>query len=269
MSHCSESDLILFYYGEADEDGRIRQHLEHCAQCAGALRALQDTLDAIAVPEAPARGDAYPADVWSRVSAALERADAARRAPPAGWFAGLSRLAAETSDNRPSWRRLALAAGLAAAVITAVVAGRSWPRRPVERSAAVAAEAGDPLARARRAAIGDHLERSEGVLLDVINSNGDRVDLSTAQAWAADLIESNRLYRHTAAHAGDSLVASVLDDLERSLLEIVHGPSVATAAQLEAMRSRLDAAALLFKVRMLADELHEQELAPVQPRKRT
>src|SRR5581483_4455738 len=142
-------------------------------------------------------------------------------------------------------------------------------RRRVERSAAVAAEAGDPLARARRAAIGDHLERSEGVLLDVINSNGDRVDLSTAQAWAADLIESNRLYRHTAAHAGDSLVASVLDDLERSLLEIVHGPSVATAAQLEAMRSRLDAAALLFKVRMLADELHEQELAPVQPRKRT
>ena len=61
----------------------------------------------------------------------------------------------------------------------------------------------------------------------------------------------------------------MLDELERSLLEIVHGPSTAMPAELDEVRARVDAAALLFKVRILADELHEREVAPVQRRKTT
>jgi len=51
----------------------------------------------------------------------------------------------------------------------------------------------------------------------------------------------------------------VLDDLERSLLEIVHSPSKATAANLDQLRRRIDAASLLFKVRVLGDELRQRE----------
>ena len=51
----------------------------------------------------------------------------------------------------------------------------------------------------------------------------------------------------------------MLDELERSLLEIVHGPSTLTPAELQALRVRLDAAALLFKVRVLHDELRGRE----------
>src|SRR5204862_534804 len=82
--------------------------------------------------------------------------------------------------------------------------------------------------RMRMAAISDHLERSERVLLDVMNASGARgahIDVSDAQGWAADLIDDNRLYREAAARAGDTMIADVLDDLERNLLEIVHGPS--------------------------------------------
>jgi hypothetical protein len=53
----------------------------------------------------------------------------------------------------------------------------------------------------------------------------------------------------------------VLDELERNLLEVVHSPSQITAAQLDDVRRRIDAAALLFKVRVLGDELRQRELA--------
>ena len=54
----------------------------------------------------------------------------------------------------------------------------------------------------------------------------------------------------------------MLDELERSLLEIVHTPSRATAAHLEEIRRRIDAASLLFKVRVLGDELRQREAMP-------
>ena len=51
----------------------------------------------------------------------------------------------------------------------------------------------------------------------------------------------------------------MLDELERSLLEIVHSPSRISAADLERIRRRIDAAALLFKVRVMSDELRQRE----------
>ena len=57
-------------------------------------------------------------------------------------------------------------------------------------------------------------------------------------------------------------MAAVLDDLERSLLEIVHRPSPIRAVDLDQIRRRIDAAALLFKVRVMSDELRQREGAP-------
>ena len=125
----------------------------------------------------------------------------------------------------------------------------------------------DSGARVRMAAISDHLERSERVLLDLLNAGAGTIDVRDEQVWAADLVGANRLYRQAALRAGDTMVASVLDDLERNLLDIVHGPSKLTPADLEQLRVRLDAAALLFKVRVLHDELRERETAPASPRK--
>ncbi len=91
--------------------------------------------------------------------------------------------------------------------------------------------------------------------------------VSDQQAWAADLIDSNRLYRDAAASAGDLFVANVLDELERSLLDVVHGPSTTDADATRGCPNPVDAVALLFKVRVLADELHEREFAPIPVRK--
>jgi hypothetical protein len=98
----------------------------------------------------------------------------------------------------------------------------------------------------------------ERVLTDIMNAPAGE-DISAEQRWAEDLVVTSRLYRQDAVDAGEHSVALVLDELERSLLEIIHTPSRATAANLEEIRRRIDAASLLFKVRVLGDELRERE----------
>ena len=97
----------------------------------------------------------------------------------------------------------------------------------------------------------------------------DSGDISSEQGWADDLLTTSRLYRQDALDAGEQSVATVLDDLERSLLEIVHSPSRISAADLEQIRRRIDAAALLFKVRVMSDELRQREEPPAPSTPRT
>ena len=250
MTHCTEDDLILHYYGEARGRSDVDQHLATCSECSIEYHSLVSTLEFVVPPEMPERGDSYPLDVWSRIRARLPE-------PRVPWWQAWFR-----------WETITAAAAVATVVVAAFVAGRMWPRpvpaASIARTSSLDASASD---RVRMAAIGDHLERSERVLLDLVNAQGDRVDVSDQQLWAADLIDSNRLYRDAATSAGDPLVANVLDELERSLLDVVHGPSTMTPAQLDDVRTQVDAVALLFKVRVLADELHERESAPVPPGK--
>ena len=149
----------------------------------------------------------------------------------------------------------------------AFVAGRGWERQPASPAVPTAAEAtrSAPSAEVTRrillTSVADHLDRSERLLIDIMNTP-DRSDIATEQAWADDLLTTSRLYRRDAIDAGEQSVATVLDDLERSLIEIVHSPSHISAADLEQIRRRIDAAALLFKVRVLGDELRQRDAAP-------
>ena len=257
MSHYSEDDLILYYYGEGRRRADIERHLAACGSCGAAYGQIAGTLSLVTAPEAPERDERYGLEVWQRIRHQLPEQETA------WWPAWLQ------------WDRLALAgaaAALCVMIIAAFVAGRLWPRQDLTLTKNGADTSADAGTRVRMAAISDHLERSERVLLDVMNASGARgahIDVSDAQGWAADLIDDNRLYREAASRAGDTMIADVLDDLERNLLEIVHGPSTLTPAQLEQVRVRLDAAALLFKVRVLHDELRERETAPALPRKTT
>jgi hypothetical protein len=253
MDHCSEDDLILHHYGEHQRAARVDRHLQSCAACADAFRGLAETLRLVVPGDVPDRNDRYGLEVWQRIRHRLPERD------------GVGFL---------HWIRANVVAAAAAAVLlvgVAFIAGRTWPRSGdsavgPQLSPALAGAAAE---RARFAAIADHLERTERGLLDLINAPDDVVDITAEQAWAGELIEANRLYRDAAVTEGDDTVAHVLEDLERSLLELAHGPSTLTAGQLEELRVRLGAAALLFRVRVLSDELHERVVAPVQNRKRT
>jgi hypothetical protein len=260
MGHYSEDDLILYFYGEHRRARRVSAHLEMCAACAAEYRTLAGTLALVEPADpAPARGDLYGLEVWQRVR---------HRLPPQDGTSGFA-----------AWFRLngfAAATAIVVLLVAAFVAGRMWPRsEPAARTPGVNMAAGDPAERARLVAIGDHLERSERVLLDVMNApaSADALDITAEQAWAGDLLDANRLYRDAATHAGDEDIAQVLDDLERSLLEVVHGPASLSAAELEQLQGRVAAATLLFRVRVLSNELRDRVSAPTQngtiPKNRT
>jgi len=157
-----------------------------------------------------------------------------------------------------------------ALVASSFVAGRlsmtstSAPAVAPTRTASV--DVSDPQL-ARRVlllSVADHLERSDRVLTDIMNSPA--ADLSVEQQWAGDLIAANRLFRQDAVDANEASVANVLDELERALLDVVHQPSDAPA-DLDQIRRRIDSAALLFKVRVLSNELRQRELGPDAPLK--
>lgn len=263
MTHYSEDDLVLYYYGEGRNRTAIERHLDACAACAAAYRDVAGTLTLVTAPETPERGDRYGIEVWQRIR---------------------HRLPDDEDRNVPMWRmwlpgeRLAVLAAAACLVLAAFVAGRMWPadsRRsePAVLSGTAADNAPNVDVRERIlvSSVADHLDRSERVLTDILNSPA-LSDISAEQAWATDLLDASRLYRQDAMDLGERSVASVLDDLERSLVEIVHSPSTVSAADLEQIRRRIDAAALLFKVRVLGDELRQREgarAASTRPRTQT
>jgi hypothetical protein len=253
MRHYQEDDFILYYYGEGRKRPDIERHLDECGACAAAYREIAGTLSMIAEPALPERGEQYGLEVWQRIRHKLPEQEQP-------WWVEWFRI-----------ERLTLAGAVAVLVLAAFVAGRyrstpavvEAPAAPGQVAASPGGGAADANLRQRilLTSVADHLDRSERVLTDIVNTSGGR-DISTEQRWAEDLLTTSRLYRQDAVDAGEQSVASVLDDLERSLLEIVHSPSQISAADLEQIRRRIDAAALLFKVRVLGDELRQRESAP-------
>jgi hypothetical protein len=159
------------------------------------------------------------------------------------------------------FRWAAAGAALAGLLIVAFLAGRSYPpgRKPAEMAKKTDSHAGE---RILLVAVGDYLERSQMVLVELANANPKgTMDISSEQERAADLVSESRLYRQTAEHTGDAQVAGVLDDLDRVLLEIAHGPSRLAPEDLEHLRRRLEAEGILFKIRVLNSNVG-QALAP-------
>jgi hypothetical protein len=264
MNHISEDDLTLYYYGEGRRRREIAQHLHDCERCASVYREISGTLALIVADAVPERGESYGLDVWQRIRSRIsEEPDGKRFKGFKGfrWFAEIT--------EGTEWRRLSFAGALAALVLAAFVAGYfAHSRSQVSTTAQNPANPANPLNRemSRRillTSVADHLDRTDRVLTDIMNAEGGSTrDISAEQRWAEELVVASRLYRQDAADAGERSIAAVLDELERNLLEIVHSPSAISASDLEQIRRRIDAAALLFKVRVMSDDLRRRESPP-------
>ena len=261
MNHLTEEQLILHYYGEeaGEEDGRlgspssldalgIERHLEDCPDCRSTYSSLQRVLnivDSMPVPERPAD---YGAQVWQRIRHQLP---ARRRG--FGWLP-------------TPWRWAAAGAAFAALMVATFVAGRTYPR-PGRVQPAQEAVTADPQGSERvlRAAVGDYLERSQMVLVELVNADPkSAMDISAEQERAGDLVTETRLYRQTAARTGDTRIAGLLDELERVLVDIRNSPSQLTPGELEGFRQRMESDGILFKIRVLGSNVRNQE-APAAP----
>ncbi|MGA2773143.1 MAG: hypothetical protein ABSG26_20235 [Bryobacteraceae bacterium] len=242
MNHLSEEQLMLHYYGEEDDALPAERHLGECDDCRALYGSLQRALNVVDSLPVPEPGAEYAEQVWKRIEHRLP----ARRGVRWIW------------DLPARWRWAVASAAFAALLVAAFLTGRSYPhpRQPAQLAAA------DPQAGERilLVAVGDYLERSQMVLIELANARTQGpLDISSEQERAVDLVSENRLYRQTAGHTGDAAVASVLDELERVLLDITHAPSRLSPGELEKLRQRLEAEGILFKIRVLGANVRNQE----------
>jgi hypothetical protein len=245
----SEEELILHYYGEEADAFAAEQHLEECAECRAHLSALQRVLNVVDSLPVPERGEEYAAEVWRRIE---------RRLPASRLWWKLE----------GPWGWAGAAAALASLVVVAFLAGRMFPtagRKPAPVETAADRQNGE---RVLLVAVGDFLERSQMVLIELNHANpSGQADISAEQQRAADLASENRLYRQTALQTGNTEMAGVLDDLERVLVEIAHEPPQMGPKELENLQHRLESAGILFKIRVLGTNVKKKQEAarPVGP----
>jgi anti-sigma factor RsiW len=238
---------------DAAELADVASHLDQCAECALLVAQLQHIMrDARALPPLHP-----PTDVWARISAELKVQDGVRQ----------EERASTVVRTKPTINPAYWALATAAAVVMAFLAGRVIEQRhqrdAVTQVAAQADRAGrdaintvnsvsDTRERVLLVAVGDHLERSQIVLVELANAQTHgELDISAERQSADELLASNRLYRQTAVQLGQANVADLLDDLERVLVEVARGPSQVSMQQLAEIQQRIEAQGILFKVKIV------------------
>jgi hypothetical protein len=243
MKHLSEEQLIAYQDGETAGREAAAAHLNACAECQTELHRLVEMLAAYQVLPVPDPGEEYGRRVWQQIASRLE-------------------------EKRSRWwqvflepRRLTAAGLVAALLLVAFLAGRV-SKRVDHGDAALTAE--QVRQRVLLLAVGEHLGRSEMVLMEIANAAPEgasmkQVNLSSQRRRAEELLDENRLYRQTALQEGDTGIANVLDELERVLLDVAHSPGSVTPAQFKSIRQRIDDDGLLFKVRVLTKEIERRE----------
>ncbi len=239
MKHTTEEELFAYREGEMKGRETIAAHLQECGECRAELERMEEVFQALDAIPAPDPGEEYGAKVWRQIADRLPE----RRV---GWWQG--------------WlmpRRLVALGAAAALLALAFYAGRvSKPKAAPEE----VADAGKIRERVLVVAVGEHLGKSEMILMELSNAQPAQagkklINISTAQRRAEDLVEENRLYRQTALEGGDNAIASTLDELQRVLLDVANSPAEVTPAQFESIQKRIAAQGILLKVRVVRQEL--------------
>ena len=243
MKHLSEEQLIAYQHGESVGRETATGHINLCAECQAELNRLAEILAAYQALSVPDPGEDYGRRVWQQIAPRLE-------------------------EKRSRWwqvliepRRLTAAGLVTALLLVAFLAGRV-SKRVDHGDAALTAE--QVRQRVMLLAVGEHLGRSEMVLMEIANAGPEgtgvkQVNLSSQRRRAEELLDENRLYRQTALQEGDTGIANVLDELERVLLDVAHSSGNVTPAQFKSIRQRIDDDGLLFKVRVLTKEIERRE----------
>ena len=277
MTHITEEQLVAYALDDAEAGtlAAVEAHVNACPVCRMSLDEIRATLDAAAGLDVPDRDDDYGAKVWDAIESRLSESSHSST-PPLDGERGrtVARLGAPRARRGAAHLSVRLRPWLAAAAVVALAVGAYWlgrhdagiggaPPAPTIAKGTPEPSLGIQATRERvvLAALGEHLDRTERTLVELVNSQpGRRVDISAEQAWARDLLEANRLYRQAAGRQSPAL-SQVLDDLEPVLLEIANSPSQLTSDEFETLRNRIEARSLVFKVRVTGADIRARQRA--------
>ncbi|HEX9984947.1 MAG TPA: hypothetical protein VGF69_16920 [Thermoanaerobaculia bacterium] len=253
MQHLNEETLVAHHYRDAEDGAAVALHLRDCRDCAAQYEELRRVLALVDDASIPEPAENYGEEVWRRLR----------------WKLGSEK------RKRRGWTSLAAAA---AALIAVFFLGQWWSARnvapalqaehrgttpagaqPVGTQVPQTVDAGAGN-RILLVVVGDHLESSERMLLEVANADPER-GLRNPSERAEELVASNRIYRQTAAQRGDARIANVLSDLEPILVELSHAGTTLSGSELSELQKRIDSKGLLFKVRVIS----ARESEPARP----
>jgi hypothetical protein len=243
MKHLSEEQIVLHYYGDAEDKAGVAQHLGECPDCRTEFERVTSLLAQIGPIEVPGPGAGFEARIWSKLRDELPEKQT--------WKSWLL-----------SPKQWALAGSMVALLVVAFVAGRFWPRAnaPINQPPVVANDKpGNPQQQVVLVAVGSHLEQSEMLLVQIMNADGSSpLDLSAEQGRARDLLDANHLYRVSAQQSGDPKIARLLDELGGVLAEVANSPDKLSQGDLKEIRSRIESEGLLFKVRVVGSDVNSR-----------
>jgi hypothetical protein len=235
-----EEQLVLYYYGEADDPSAVEKLLADDPTARQLYEELSAVLAELHPAEPPERSEDYPSRVWEKLQ----------------WRLGEPRLHFRWWEFL-TMRQLVPAVLLAAVILVAFVVGR-YSGGPVDSPAAgISAGARQQIL---LIAVGDHFDRSQLVLIELLNApSGDLLDVRSEREEAGDLLTDNRLYQAAAEQAGKPLIAEVLDDLERVWIELRHSPDKLSPDDITRLRAMLEERGTLFKIRVINAGIQEEQ----------
>ena len=242
MSHLREEELIEYFYTKGEPGAPGRRHLESCAECAVAYAALQSDLKEMEFAEPPARDAGYGERVWESLAQRLPAYEAPRR----HWL------------RSGFWMGLSYAAACGLLVSSAFIAGTLWEKN--QTSSATAARPAPPAPKERvvLVVLGDHLDRSERLLVELKHADVDSADMvSPLREEAKSLLAANRVCLKSATQGDDPELKTALDNLNRLLDELANQPEGLNSAAIARLQSEMNSDGLLFEVRVLRSRIPE------------
>jgi len=245
MNHLSEEELVDRVYGDGADDAA--SHLDQCATCAQAYAELQRDVAELRCPEPPEPGSGYEAHVWNAIRYGLPAYRPRRKlfvAPglASSWFA------------QPLVQRLAYAALCALLAAGAFYTGRHWDHLSGKTEIAGNKPTPQPRQPIVVVVLGDHLDRSERLLVELKHADVESNDSIAAplRDEAKSLLAANRVCRKNAEEEnGDPALKSALDHLDHLLNEMANQPGGLSADSIAKFKQEMEADGLLFEVRVL------------------
>ena len=241
MTHLTEEELIEHHYaGQAGDSGskayRIAQrHLDGCAECAAEIAKLADDMKEMRGLAYEELSAAYGESVWTRVAGKL------------------SVLGMDGAPRRKvSWGlMLGWATACAVLVVAAFEIGRFVEHRQHPQTATV--KPASPVERQVVVVVlGDHLDRTERLLVELKHADGEDADVvRPMRDEARSLLVANHVFLEDADKSGDTALAKALDHLDHLLNDVANAPGGLNAASIARLQEEMRADGLLFKVRVL------------------
>jgi|CZKL01.1.fsa_nt_gi hypothetical protein len=236
MKHLNQEELIEHYYSEDEDFVGAMVHLDECADCAVAYLELKSDLSDLTTAEVPPRDSEYGRRMWERLSDSLPTYEAKPSRPMhLSW-----------------WRGLGYAAACAALISGAFFAGRVWEQRQPRPVASMQVPAPQVKQRVVVVVLGDHLDRSERLLVQLkhVDSASDEM-VTPLRDEARSLLAANEICRQDAEKTGNPALEKALNHLDRLLNELAKKPGGVSSVSIARLQREMNVDGLLFEVRVL------------------